>query len=502
MFNYTSINQLDIFDFKTDFESKLDPNNRWVKLAKLLDWDSFAAIYSNTLSTTTGAGSVDARVVIGAMIIKHLENKDDRGTIEIIQENPYMQFFLGFDHFHFKPVFDPSLFVHIRKRLGGEEFDKMNQLVIAKALEAEKGSMAIDDDQTGDSSDNQTVNEADKPKPQTNRGKLQLDATVCDAYISYPTDLNLLNDARQKSEQIIDKLCEALGIEKPRTYRIVAKKEWLNLAKSKTNTKKKLRAGIRKQLSYLRRNLKSIDKIIDPDPAKLKHLGKSLYRYLLIIKELYRQQQAMYDQKANRINDRIVSIHQPHVRPIVRGKKGKKKVEFGAKINISLQNGYATIDQFSFDNFNEGGYLQEQINKYKKQHGYYPELVQSDGIYMTQENRKFLKEKNIRHTGKPLGRKPKEKLSKQAQKIQKIERAERNHIEGKFGQGKVKYGLNRIMAKLTTTSESWVAAILFVLNILKLNKDIFMPFVNELKIGEYQHGYNPNLSLNKYKMVA
>lgn len=481
MFNYKSQKQLDIFDFKTDFESKLDPNNRWVKLANLLDWDKFAAVYAKSLSPTTGASSIDARIIIGALIIKHIEAKDDRGTIEVIQENPYMQFFLGFDSFNFKPIFDPSLFVHIRKRLGDDAFDEMNQLVILQALAQEQGvSDTGSEEKSNDESDTQVDTENKDEDKSSNRGKLQLDATVCDAHIKYPTDLGLLNDGRLKSEKIIDTLCEGLGIQKPRTYRQVAKKDWLNLSKSKKIAKKKMRAGIRKQLSYLKRNLNSIDKIIETYPLALSHLSKEEYRYLLIISELYRQQQEMYDENKHRVDYRIVSIHQPHVRPIVRGKQGKN-VEFGAKINVSLQNGYATIDQFSFEAFNEGGYLIDQVEKYKKLHGHYPELVQTDGIYMTQQNRKFLKDNQIRHTGKPLGRPPQEQLSKKDKKIQKVERAERNHIEGKFGQGKTKYGLNKIMARLANTSKSWIGAIVFVLNILKLSKDIFVPLVNSVQ---------------------
>lgn len=113
MFKYTSQKQLSIFDFHTDFESKLSAENRWVKMAGLLDWDKLAAVYAKNFSTTMGASSVDARIVIGALIIKHIEKRDDRGTIEAIQENPYMQYFLGLDHFTHEPVFDPSLFVYI-----------------------------------------------------------------------------------------------------------------------------------------------------------------------------------------------------------------------------------------------------------------------------------------------------------------------------------------------------------------------------------------------------
>mgnify|MGYP000927218476 CR=1 FL=1 len=77
---------------------------------------------------------IDARIVIGVLIIKYLEKKDDRGTIEAIQEYSYMQDFLKFDYFTHNLVFDPSLFVHIRKRLGNEVFDAMNQVIISGIL--------------------------------------------------------------------------------------------------------------------------------------------------------------------------------------------------------------------------------------------------------------------------------------------------------------------------------------------------------------------------------
>lgn len=231
MFNYTPKNQLEIFDFKTEFESKLNPHNRWVLMAKLLDWDAIATIYSRGFSATKGVKSIDARIVVGALIIKHVEGKDDRGTIEMIQENPYMQFFLGLDHFTDKALFDPSLFVHIRKRLGNKEFDEMNQLIIRKALNINNEEENIGED----SDDNTAVNESNSPK---NKGKLQLDATVTDAHIKFPTDLNLLNQSREKAEKLIDKLHASLPeLVKPRTYRRVARKKYLLLAKKKKENK-------------------------------------------------------------------------------------------------------------------------------------------------------------------------------------------------------------------------------------------------------------------------
>jgi len=492
MLNYTPQNQLDIFNFKTEFESKLDPNNRWVKMAKLLDWDKFAMIYGENFSASMGAKGVNARVVIGALIIKHIEAKDDRGTIDAIKENPYMQFFLGFDHFSSEPVFDPSLFVHIRKRLGNEDFDRMNQIIIAKALNLnpQKENSDFKDNDKDNNKDGE--NTSDKPK---NKGKLQLDATIADAHIKFPTDLSLLNDSREKSEEIIDKFCKELNVAKPRTYRREARKKWLNLSKSKKKSKKQIQVGIKQQLNYLKRNLKHIDKLLDEHQLLLQCLDKKQYKYLLVIRDLYSQQLEMFQEKKHSIPNRIVNIHQPHIRPMVRGKQGKN-VEFGAKLNASLQNGYARIDQLDFEAFNEGVCLVEQLENYKKLNGHYPELVQTDEIYMNRENRKFLKDNNIRHTGKPLGRKPKEDLNRYQKEKLKKERGERNHIEGKFGQGKTKYKLNNIMAKLENTSESWIAAIIFVMNIIKMAKDYLFAFFYGLFFNEFYSNNSGKLKLN------
>lgn len=62
-----------------------------------------------------------------------------------------------------------------------------------------------------------------------------------------------------------------------------------------------------------------------------------------MIKELYRQQREMFDKKTNRIDFRIVSISQPHIRPIVRG-KASAKVEFGAKLTVSLKDGFSRLE--------------------------------------------------------------------------------------------------------------------------------------------------------------
>jgi transposase, IS5 family len=135
-------------------------------------------------------------------------------------------------------------------------------------------------------------------------------------------------------------------------------------------------------------------------------------------------------------------------------------VEFGCKLQVSLVNGFTFIDKLSWDNFNEGTELQASVEEFKARNGHYPKEVLADKIYYTRDNRAWLKERNIKLCAKPLGRPSKEALSNQ------VSPGERNPIEGKFGQGKVGYGLNNITAKLKQTSESMVATIFLVLNLV------------------------------------
>lgn len=200
--------------------------------------------------------------------------------------------------------------------------------------------------------------------------------------ISYPTDLNLLNQARKQTERIIDLLYEQIkGIleKKPRTYREIARKDYLEVAKKRRVSQKERRKAIKKQLQYIKRNLSYIDQLIVAG-ASLKSLTNRQYKMLLVVAEVYRQQLWLYENKKQSIDDRIVSLSQPHIRPIVRGKAGKA-VEFGAKLSASYFDGYAFLDHIRWDNFNESGDLKTQIESFKNYTGYYPESVHVDKIY-------------------------------------------------------------------------------------------------------------------------
>jgi transposase InsO family protein len=308
-----------------------------------------------------------------------------------------------------------------------------------------------------------------------NRGTLILDATCFPQDIHYPTDIGLLNHARELAEDIIDKLYKAVQqdyAEKPRTYRQVAHKDFLAYAKTRKHSAKTLRKHTRKQLQYLERDMRIIDDLTGKG-APLPALGHTLYRKLLVIAEAARQQREMYDNKTHQCPARIVSIAQPHLRPIVRGKE-HAPVEFGSKVAIGLVGGYAFITGISWDNIPEASLLPDAAEQYKRLFGFYPASITGDGVYPNRDNRQWCKERGIRISGRRLGRKN-EILKNEERKRQYLDGCERNAVEAKFGLTKRKFGLGRIMAKLPNTSKTVIAMGFFAANMERKLRLLFAP---------------------------
>jgi len=216
-------------------------------------------------------------------------------------------------------------FVVIRKRLGIEDFNQMCILIMERLKELQaKGQNKNDKSNSDDSKPGQGDKTApDIQEQPTHQGKLILDATVANQAIKYPNDLDLLNDAREFSELFIDVCWQGFGLSnKPRTYHRTARKEYLAVAKLKNKGFKVLHKAVGKQLNYLRRTLGHLEVTLTllSEENRLAIPAK-VWRKFWIIQELYRQQREMHSARIHRCDDRIVSIGQPHVRPLVRGKR-------------------------------------------------------------------------------------------------------------------------------------------------------------------------------------
>jgi hypothetical protein len=305
-----------------------------------------------------------------------------------------------------------------------------------------------------------------------NKGTMLLDATCYPADIQYPTDIRLLNHARELTERIIDELHEQIkkpGLEKPRTYRIVARKKYLKFAKKRKYSKKKLREAIRQQLQFVRRNLDTIDKQVEQG-ANLDDIKSDLQEKLPTLKKLYNQQKFMYDNRTNKVEDRIVSISQPHIRPIVRG-KADAPVEFGAKVATARIGGFSFIIHMDYNNFAEAQYLETSAEEYKRIFGFYPKAIIGDKAYGTRANRDYCKPRGIRLSGLGLGRKTEEKKKEELEQIYSDSR-KRNAIEGDYGTEKRRYGMDLIKAKLEDTTLTAISFGHFVNNSERLRKRV------------------------------
>lgn len=433
--------QLEMFEKSLPFSGKLDPENRWLKLASLIDWQKFEASYAETFAAI-GRPGVRARVVIGALILKYiLEVSDTELTLQLT-ENPYFQYFIGLARFKSQPPFDSSTLTHVRKRLGEKLFDEFEQIVINNLIEKK----------------------LIKPRA------LQLDATVYESDITYPTDCGLLNKARQYCIEQIKKLSQAVG-GKVRTYCRVAQKAYVSFSKARTHTVKKVRALQKALLQYLRRNIGQLSELIVLAQEKGQAVCQKLVTTLETVKTIYDQQKTMYDNRVNSIKSRIVSFHKPYIRPIVRNKSGKK-VEFGAKAALSLVDGYLFADHINFENFNEGNQLADSVEKFQQRFGSYPDYVAMDQIYGSRENRNYLAQRNIRAAVKPLGRPKQDDTAEAERRWRHQKQRERNQIEGAIGNSKTNYSLGVVRAKLPETEISWIRMSLISRNLVTAAKRI------------------------------
>ena len=291
--------QMRIIDYTLSDVFTLDPNNRWVLKAKLVPWEIAEEKYSH-MFRKNGRKAKDIRKALGALLIQQDMKCSDEDVVQHIKENPYLQHFIGMDKWSNEAPFDPSMMVWFRKRLSAKVLNEINEEMCLRAAQPEK-------DEPNDQDD----------KDNPHGGTLILDATCVPADIAYPTDSSLLADAIEKSDEIIDKLHEPhIGEQaRPRTYRNKSRKVFKAFVKQRKPSRKQIRSVIRSQLGYLRRNLRFIDEML----ARGDEIGYRDEKQLETIRTLYEQQSQMYKKKTHSVEDRIVSLSQPNIRPIPRG---------------------------------------------------------------------------------------------------------------------------------------------------------------------------------------
>ena len=494
MYRYSN-GQISLMDFKQPVGMNLKEDNRWVKKAQIIPWNEIEKRYAALFTNRKGNVAKPLRLALGARIIQAEYGYTDEEIGLQIQENPYLQYFCGYEGYDDEHLpFDPSLMVYIRKRLTPEVLGEINEMVICAAKAAEKKK--DDDDKDDDDKDDNDKDDNDKDKDDddkddtngtndthgdgsANSGTLTIDATCAPSNIRYPQDVSILNEARENAEKLLDELHDPTDGKKPRNYRKRARKDYLKYARSRKHNANTTRKAIKKQLGYLKRDLDSID-------GKLS-MGKTLkpkgQERLETLQKIYEQQKYMYDNKTHSVPDRIVSVSQPFVRPIVRG-KAATPVEFGMKLDISVVDGWTRLEYHSFDAYNEAGNLQLIAERFREREGHYPSRILADKIYRNRDNLQYCKERGIRLSGPALGR-PK-KVTDQDKKQAHKDECERVEVERRFSLAKRKCGMGRISAKLEETAAHTVAMSVLVLNLRRIQHALlrFLIFLSVLGLPQ------------------
>ena len=423
-----------LFEELFPFGGRLDENNRWLRISELIPWDELESLYCSYFSER-GRPSLDGRLVIGLLLLKHMSGLSDREVVEELRENPYWQAFCGYEHFTTTFMLEASSLSKLRKRLGKKYFrqleEKTFRLLIERKIIKAKGML--------------------------------VDGTVFPENIKYPNDIELLDDARKWLVKQVKVFGKIIG-HRYRTYCRKAKNTYLKFSKKRKKTKKDIRKSKKQMLQYVRRNINQLKEAFEKAIQMGCEIEKKTMDKFKVAKKIYAQQFEMYKKKTHRVDERIVSFFRPYVRPIKRGKPGKP-VEFGSKAALTHVNGFLRLNTISHDNFSEASteIVKQQIETYESDFGKKSPSFTGDNLYGTSKNRALLEEKGIRAAFRPLGRKKKNESYKN--RWYKKKQKQRNRIEGDFGTGKQHYGLDCVKYKGPDGSEIWVRTGIVAMNL-------------------------------------
>jgi len=458
-------------DFVGPIGGKLSAENRWVKMANVMPWDLIEEIYSKTFKNdnTEGRPPIPSRMAFGALYIKENENFPQRRTMEHISENVYMQYFLGLTEFHPEPLFDSSMLTYIAARFSMDDMKRINEELYRRTHLPKDEPPGGDPPESGGE----------------NRGTMILDATVAPADIRYPTDISLLDECREGTEKIIDNVWEKTSRKGHKTAynRKKARKGYLKIAKQRKPRRKQVRQAIREQLECVEKNVDALEDILSK--IGVEAFGLPNWARFQTIKEIAEQQRFHYDNPGEPVPNRIVSVRQPHVRPIVRGKAGNE-VEFGQKISLSVVDGFTFIEEQSWNNFAEGVTLIASTERFRERHGVYPEAILADTTYRNRGNITFCKEHGIRLSGPRLGRPKQSEIEADRDQAYK-DSCDRNMVEGRIGIDKRRYGLDLIYARLTNTGEFEAAMNILCMNVAHVLRSLLRLILWRLVSLDYYH---------------
>ena len=329
---------------ETLLDDILDKKHGLYQLADRLNWDYLIENFGPYYSPSYGRPSVPIRVIVGLHYIKYLENESDESVVEKFCENPYWQYFCGFNTFQHKFPCHPTALSKWRKKVGIEGVEKLLE---------------------------ETINTAKRMAllPEKLCKKLNIDTTVQEKFIKFPTDSMLLYRMREK----LVKQAKKLHIPLRQTYVRVAKKSLIKQAKYR-------HAGQMKRANRETRFLKTyLRRVLNDFRRKVKNASESTLAMLDLAKRVLIQKK---DDK-----NKVYSLHTTEVNCIAKGKV-HKKYEFGCKVSVVTTAKEPWVVSIAAEDGNpyDGHTLKDAVNKAEVMTKVRAESVFVDKGYRGKEN--------------------------------------------------------------------------------------------------------------------
>jgi len=444
-----------LFEQPVDIQRQAFYNTPLGELYKSIPFDELSKHIDKPKRSISGKGCkpwFDVKGGIALQVLKSYYRCSDAQLIELLNGNWEMQFFCGIQLKPGERIKDEDMVGRWRSYLGKDlNMDKLQMICVQRW----------------------------KPYMQhTHTGFV--DATVYESYIEYPTDAKLIWKSCCDVYAMIKQARKKAKLRDTRINHEKRKIEYLSFAKRRKKSKRQNKKICKALLKYLHRLIKQLG---DLREKHLVILGASQHNRLGIINKVKEQQWKLYFGKQSRVQDRIVSLHKPYVRPIIRGKE-VKPVEFGVKVNMLQVDGISFIEHSSYDNFNEGTRLQNSIHLHQRYFGACHQIG-ADAIYATNDNRKYCTQNNIATSFVAKGTQGKNKEQK-SQMRSILGKIRSTVLEGSFGNEKNHYQMNKIKARTENNEKVWIFFSLLTCNAMQIAKRIQIAEKEKLKTLQKQ----------------
>ena|SRR5436190_5253781 len=419
--------------FQSRLDQQLNSQHPLFRLARQIDWSYFEREFGTLYAEEVGRPGVPTRLLVGLHYLKHAYNESDESVVEKWIENPYWQYFCGYEFFQHQLPCHPTSLVKWRQRLKADGVEKLLKEVLATAVRS--GALLEKDLQC-----------------------VTVDTTVQEKAVAFPTDARLY----QKARVAVVRAAQKAGVKLRQSYQRVGKKALFNQSRyARARQLKRARKEEKKLRTYLGRVVRDVERKL-PTPSDQ-------------FKELLTNAKRIQGQKRGD-TQKLYSVHAPEVECIAKG-KAHKKYEFGCKTSVATtsKSNWIVATQAHHGNPYDGATLKPTIDQIERLTGVRPKQAVVDRGYRGKEHHP--EDVKIHIPGQHKARGALKKLFKRRSAIEPVighdkqdHGLERNHLKGKEGDrinallAGCGFNLRKLLRAFSCALLNWLSEIVFKLS--------------------------------------